>query len=364
MNKRKPEWAPEAAPDAFASRVVSTDKPAVAPYRKIKRPKLDLDKLVEGIKEGNRSDLSRAITLVESNSDKHFEDAQELLKRLLPFSGNSMRIGITGVPGVGKSSFIESFGSFLTSMGKKVAVLAIDPSSTLSKGSILGDKTRMEELSKDPLSFIRPSPSSGVLGGVARKSRESIILCEAAGYEIILIETVGVGQSEITVRSMVDFFLLLQIAGAGDELQGIKKGIMELADHIVVNKADGDNVIAAKAAAGEYNNALHYLRNATEGWTTKAGICSAKLKMGMDEIWGVIEEFERVTKKSGFFEERRRAQTADWFEELLSEAVLSRFFRDAKVAKELPYLRKKVANREIPVVYAVSHLLEGNIFRD
>lgn len=357
MNKRKPEWTPEDGGEAFASSVVVSKEPPKAPHRKRNKRTWDTDALMDGVLKGDRTLLSRAITLVESNSDKHFKIAQELLRRLLPYSGKSLRIGITGVPGVGKSSFIESFGMYLIGQGKKVAVLAIDPSSTLSRGSILGDKTRMEELSREPMSFIRPSPSSGILGGVARKTRESIVLCEAAGYDVILIETVGVGQSETTVRSMVDFFLLMQIAGAGDELQGIKKGIMELADLIVVNKADGDNVLRAEAAAREYNNALHYLRNATKGWDTTAHTCSAKMKTGLDLIWERILEFKKNTDASGFFEQRRKEQTADWFEELLGEAVLDRFFHNELIKADLPELRRQVAKGEIPVAYAVSHLL-------
>ena len=358
MDKRKPEWTPDGAGKAFASSVVfkkeSTAQPRKAHARKI----WDLDALEAGVKSDNRTILSRAITLVESNSPKHFEPAQELLKRLLPVSGNSIRIGITGVQGVGKSSFIERFGMHLIAQGKKVAVLAIDPSSSLSRGSILGDKTRMEELSRHPQSFIRPSPSSGVLGGVARKTRESIVICEAAGFDVILIETVGVGQSEITVRSMVDFFLLMQITGAGDELQGIKKGIMELADMIVVNKADGDNLPRAKVAEREYNNALHYIRNATRGWQTKAQICSARTGDGIDMIWHTIMEFCAKTGESGVFEQRRLSQTAAWFEDLISEAVLSRFFQSSHTKQHLPELRKQVAEGRIPVALAVSMLLE------
>jgi LAO/AO transport system kinase len=317
----------------------------------------DMDALESGVKAGNRTMLSRAITLVESNSAKHFELAQELLTRLLPCSGASLRIGITGVPGVGKSSFIERFGLFLIAQGNKVAVLAIDPSSSISRGSILGDKTRMELLSRNEMSFIRPSPSSGVLGGVARKTRESIVLCEAAGYDVILIETVGVGQSEITVRSLVDFFLLMQITGAGDELQGIKKGIMELADLIVVNKADGDNINRAKIAAREYNNALHYIRHATKGWDTRAQTCSSQTGAGIEDIWATIEAFCAKTRETGEFQDRRLRQTSAWFEDLLAEAVLGKFFNDPSIKKKLPEIRKQIAQGEMPVARAVSTLL-------
>jgi len=357
MKNRRPEWAPEGASDAFASRITSRTESHGTP-KTVKRSKaLDLDTLEKGVLTGNRTILSRAITLIESNSEKHFELAQELLTRLLPASGNSIRIGVTGVPGVGKSSFIERFGMHLIELGKKVAVLAIDPSSTISKGSILGDKTRMEMLSRHPQSFIRPSPSSGVLGGVARKTRESIVLCEAAGFDVILVETVGVGQSETTVRSMVDFFLLMQITGAGDELQGIKKGIMELCDLIVVNKADGDNVQRAQAAARDYNNALHFLRQATPGWETHALTCSSLTGDGIPEIWKTITKFCEITKSSGVFEKRRLEQTTNWFDELISEAVLNRFYQKAEIREKLPQLRKQVAEGKLPVAYAVSLLL-------
>ena len=357
MDRRRPEWTPEGAGEAFASHVRSPKESSALPYQTKSARSLDPDTLEPGVKDGNRTALSRAITLVESNSEKHFEPAQELLKRLLPASGSSIRIGITGVPGVGKSSFIERFGIHLLEQGKKVAVLAIDPSSTLSRGSILGDKTRMEMLSRHPNSFIRPSPSSGVLGGVARKTRESMVICEAAGFDVILIETVGVGQSETTVRSMVDFFLLMQITGAGDELQGIKKGIMELADLIVVNKADGDNVQPAQAAAGEYNNALHYIRHATPGWSTRALTCSSKTGDGIPKIWETINKFCNETSQSGVFARRRLEQTANWFEDLISEAVLNRFYHRPDVKEKLPRMKQKVAAGEIPVAYAVAQLL-------
>lgn len=358
MNRRKPEWTPDDAGAEFASSVVSSKKPTRSPFRRKKGRAIDLDALEKGVKEGNRTHISRAITLVESNSEKHFAAAQELLTRLLPAAGNSVRVGITGVPGVGKSSFIELFGMHLIQQGKKVAVLAIDPSSTLSRGSILGDKTRMEKLSAHEMSFIRPSPSSGVLGGVARKTKESIIICEAAGYDVILIETVGVGQSETTVRSMVDFFLLMQITGAGDELQGMKKGIMELADLIVVNKADGDNIVRAQAAAREYNNALHYIRHATQDWDTKAITCSSKTGEGIPKVWEIINDFTRQTQDNDSFAQRRLDQTAHWFEELLSEAVLNRFYKSSKVMGRLPELKQSVKEGKIPVAYAVSILLE------
>lgn len=358
---RKPEWTPPDGGVEYASRVmsakaadsnVSDASPAVS--RGSMPP---VEELLTGIRAGNRTLLGRAITLIESNSPRHFNAGQELIRQLLPGSAESIRIGITGVPGAGKSTFIESFGLWLIARGHRVAVLAVDPSSSLSKGSILGDKTRMEELSRNPGSFIRPSPSGGTLGGVARKTRESIILCEAAGYDVILIETVGVGQSEITVRSMVDFFLLMQIAGAGDELQGIKKGIMELADLVVVNKADGDNVQAAELAARELNNALHYLRHSTAGWISKAITCSAVQKTGLAEIWSAIERFVEHGKTSGVFERRRQEQVAQWFESLLTEAVLNRFFSDPGVRERLPQIRQEVESGVLPVVLAVQKIL-------
>ncbi|MDD3632931.1 MAG: methylmalonyl Co-A mutase-associated GTPase MeaB [Candidatus Syntrophosphaera sp.] len=358
---RKPEWTPPNAGKEYATRVLkatSTPRGIVKETSKKRSSFPTVDELVKGIKRGDRTLLAKAITLIESNAPQHFEAGQELIRRLLPDSGNSIRIGVTGMPGAGKSTFIENFGIWLLGKGHKVAVLAIDPSSTISRGSILGDKTRMEELSKHPGSFIRPSPSGGALGGVARKTRETIILCEAAGFDIVLIETVGVGQSEVTVRSMVDFFLLMQIPGAGDELQGIKKGVMELADLIVVNKADGENIAAAELACRELNNALHYLLPATPNWTTKAITCSAIQKKGIAEIWEIIEKFVEQGKSSGVFYARRKNQVLEWFESLIQEAVLNRFYSDAKVKKKLPLLKKQVEEGSLPVMLAVQQILE------
>lgn len=257
---------------------------------------MSVEDYVEGVKKGDRMILAKAITLIESNAPKDFDKAQRVLQALLPRTGHSLRIGITGVPGAGKSTFIEAFGQLLCQQGYKVAVLAVDPTSSITGGSILGDKTRMQKLSREPNCFIRPSPSGGTLGGVARKSRETMMLCEAAGCDVILVETVGVGQSETTVRSMVDFFMLVVLTGAGDDLQGIKKGIMELADAIVVNKADGDNLERAKVTQGEYERMVEFIRPATEGWKTHAYRCSALQKTGLLELWAVMREFEKVTK--------------------------------------------------------------------
>ncbi|MEY2629725.1 MAG: GTPase ArgK, partial [Bacteroidota bacterium] len=261
--------------------------------------------LVNGILAGDISALSRAITLVESTNPSHLAKANDIISACLPHANQSVRIGITGVPGVGKSTFIEAFGKYLTGLGKKVAVLAVDPSSSISHGSILGDKTRMEELVKDPNAFIRPSASGETLGGVARKTRETIILCEAAGFDTIIIETVGVGQSETAVHSMVDFFLLLKIAGAGDELQGIKRGIMEMADAIVINKADGDNIAKAKLAKTEFNRALHLFPAKRSGWVPKVTTCSAYEKTGIDEVWQLISSYFELVKANHYFEEKR-----------------------------------------------------------
>lgn len=362
-DKRKPEWVPSGGGSEYASSVVAGKNSLTGSVSNATKThqarRYDVPTLVKGVLDANITLLSKAITLLESNSEKHFELGQELLTQLLPYAGKSIRIGITGVPGAGKSTFIESFGLSLIEQGQKVAVLAIDPSSTISKGSILGDKTRMEMLSRHPHSFIRPSPSAGVLGGVARKTRETITLCEAAGFDIILIETVGVGQSETTVRSMVDFFLLMQIAGAGDELQGIKKGIIELADLIAVNKADGDNVQRADLAVQEYNNALHYIRKATEGWHTKAISCSAINKTGLDTVWGYINDFVKATQENGVFENRRRQQNLHWFNSLLTESILHNFYQNPEVKDNMAALLMDVGKGTLPVALAVSKLLSA-----
>ena len=321
-----------------------------------KRRELTVEEYAAGVREGDRSILGRAITLVESNALKHRDKAEQLLQALLPYTGHSIRVGITGAPGVGKSSFIDALGEVLTGQGAKVAVLAIDPSSSLTRGSILGDKTRLERLARHPRAFIRPSPAGDTLGGVARKTRESALVCEAASYDIVLIETVGVGQNETAVRSMVDFFVLLIIAGAGDELQGIKRGIIELADAIVINKADGDNAPRAAMARAEYERALHYLLPATAGWQTKAYTCSSLTGQGVKEIWSIVEDFVQQTQASGVFFERRRSQARNWFNALLAEHLKARFFSNPKIARALPAIEESVAKGELAPTAAVERL--------
>ncbi len=312
----------------------------------------------DGILSGNRTILSRAVTLIESNIPEHQKTAQEIISHCLPFSGKSVRIGITGVPGAGKSTFIESFGTYLTSTGKKLAVLAIDPSSERSRGSILGDKTRMEELASDPNAYIRPSPSSGSLGGVARKTRETILLCEAAGFDTLLIETVGVGQSETAVHSMVDFFLLLQIAGAGDELQGIKRGIMEMADAIVINKADGDNIHRANSAATLYRNALHLFPPTLSGWIPQVKTCSSIRKTGITEIAQCLEDYFDFVKGNSYFEERRSAQSQFWMHETIEAQLKSHFYQNKMVKTTLTLLEHEVTNDKLNPFVAANELLE------
>lgn len=283
---------------------------------------LSLDQYLAGIRSGNRQLLSRAITLVESTLPEHQQLAQDLIEACLPLSGNSVRVGITGVPGVGKSTFIEALGLHLIRHGKQVAVLAIDPSSAVSRGSILGDKTRMNDLAAHPKAYIRPSPSAGNLGGVARRTREAIILCEAAGFDVVIIETVGVGQSETLVGQMVDFFLLLMLAGAGDELQGIKRGIMEMADALIINKADGDNVKAAERAANEYRNALHLLRSQDTTWEPKVATCSALEQTHIAAVWQLVLQHQDVMQKAGLKQTKRQQQSLFWFRNALNSLIL------------------------------------------
>ncbi len=314
--------------------------------------------LIEGILNGNITALSRAITLVESTNSTHLERANEVINACLPHANKSVRIGITGVPGVGKSTFIEAFGKYLTSLGKKVAVLAVDPSSTISHGSILGDKTRMQELVKDKNAYIRPSASGETLGGVARKTRESITLCEACGFDIIIIETVGVGQSETAVHSMVDFFLLLKISGAGDELQGIKRGIMEMADAIVINKADGDNINRAKLAKTEFNRALHLFPAKKSGWIPTAATCSSYTKEGINDVWNTISDYFELVKGNHYFEEKRQDQNQFWMMETINEQLKSNFYNHPEIIKLLEENKKAVQKNEISPFAAAIILLD------
>ena len=303
---------------------------------------------IDGILKRERVLLSQAITLVESNLPEDQEKANEILEAVLPYTNNSLRVGITGVPGVGKSTFIEALGKHIISQNKKLAVLAVDPSSNRSRGSILGDKTRMPELSNDPMAYIRPSPTQSSLGGVARRTREVMLLCEAAGYEVIIIETVGVGQSETLVHGMVDFFLLLMLAGAGDELQGIKKGIMEMADAVVINKADGDNLHRAKVARKEYESALHLFPPAENGWYASVMTCSAIEKTGIAKVWDLVLQYQQEMQDKGFFEKQRQAQQLHWMLDTIRQNLEADFFRHPKVLEALPKLKEKVAQGIIP----------------
>ena len=336
------------------------DVPSVNPYfTKISRPKqYTTTDFVEGILRGNIAILSQAVTLIESSKEEHQRQAQEIIEKCLPYTGKSVRIGITGVPGAGKSTSIDSFGMYMVQKGHKLAVLAIDPSSERSKGSILGDKTRMEALSREKNAFIRPSPSAGSLGGVARKTRETIILCEAAGFNTVFVETVGVGQSETAVHSMVDFFLLIQLSGTGDELQGIKRGIMEMADGIVINKADGDNIERAKLAASHFRNALHLFPPTDSGWTPKVLTYSGYYNLGIKEIWDMIEEYMVFTKANGYFEYKRNEQARYWMHETIRDMLKSSFFHNREIETLLPQMEQKVLHNEISSFVAAKQLMD------
>lgn len=334
--------------------------PIVNPYlkKRKRKPLPTASELVEGILKGDVTTLSRAVTLVESLAHEHYNIAQEVIEKCLPYSGNSRRIGITGVPGAGKSTSIDVFGLHVLREGGKLAVLAIDPSSERTKGSILGDKTRMEKLSTHPDAFIRPSPSAGSLGGVARKTRETIVLCEAAGYNNIFVETVGVGQSETAVHSMVDFFLLIQIAGAGDELQGIKRGIMEMADGIVINKADGDNLERARLAQAQFRSALRLFPKAASGWDPEVLTYSGYFELGIPEIWDMIDRYFAFVDKNGYFERRRAEQSRYWMYETIDEQLRASFYNDPEIEHQLAEGERLVlANRQTSFA-AARHVLD------
>ncbi len=350
---QRPSWVPSGAGQEFATQVVPGTKGVqVAPIPPQKptpsRKNLSAAEYAQGILGGNRMLLSRAITLIESGAEKHFEIGQEIIRLVLPHTGKSIRVGVTGVPGAGKSTFIDALGTLLCQDHlKRVAVLAVDPSSTVTRGSILGDKVRMEKLSRCENAYIRPSPTGGTLGGVARKSRETLLLCEAAGFDVLLVETVGVGQSETLVRSMVDFFMVLTLTGAGDELQGIKKGVIETADAIVVNKADGDNLQKAQAARSEYEQILHYLRPATPGWNTGAFTTSAREGTGIETLWQLILQFMQQTKTSGILQQRREEQTLDWVRQVSKEQIDTLIYSNANIQNALHVIELRLLNGEI-----------------
>ncbi|MFA6060141.1 MAG: methylmalonyl Co-A mutase-associated GTPase MeaB [Taibaiella sp.] len=318
--------------------------------------KFNIQDYIDGLQQGNIAMLSRAITLIESTKSEHQQLAAELIDNILPFTGKSVRIGITGVPGVGKSTFIESFGMHLINQGKKVAVLAIDPSSSISKGSILGDKTRMEKLSVHPMAFIRPSAASGSLGGVTYKTREATLLCEAAGFDTIIIETVGVGQSETEVSHITDFFLLLMLAGAGDELQGIKRGIMEMADGLVITKADGNNIDKAKAARSEYARALHFLPPHPSGWVPEVKVCSSYDNYGITEVVTMIEKYLAHQYANGYFEQKRNEQNLHAFQRLLNEQLRQLLYARPGLKEEIGLVEKEILNNTISPYTAVKNI--------
>jgi LAO/AO transport system kinase len=319
---------------------------------------LDLDTYYNGILQSNRMVLGKAITLIESTLPEHQQLAQAIIEKCLPHSGNSIRIGITGVPGVGKSTFIETLGTMLTNQGNKLAVLAIDPSSQRSKGSILGDKTRMESLSANPGAFIRPSPAAGTLGGVARKTRETLILCEAAGYNVIFIETVGVGQSETAVHDMVDFFLLLMLAGAGDELQGIKRGIMEMADAVVINKAEAGNLQKALLAKSQLENALHYFPPSDSGWKPIVEVCSALNNTGIDNVWQIVTDYLAFTKSNNYFEKRRKSQDRSIMMNTIEDSLMFHFRQNKKVAVLMKEIEAGLNEQKFSAYVAAQKLVD------
>lgn len=355
-----PDWRPEDAGPEFAVHIVPARSASATGHRAPRAPRrrqLLPEEYAQGVLRGDRTLLAQAITVVESDAPMRIAEAQKILALVLPRTGRSVRVGITGVPGAGKSSLIEAFGTWLCRQGKKVAVLAVDPSSSVSHGSILGDKTRMEQLAREPGAFIRPSPSGGALGGVARKTRETILVCEAAGYDVILVETVGVGQSEIAVRSMVDFLLLLTITGGGDDLQGMKRGSLELAEAVVVTKADGDNVTRAQVTRRMLQDSLHYFAPPTPGWPARALTCSARTGEGVPALWTMIEEFLGIARDNGALVERRQRQNLAWARSMIEENLSSRFFRLPKVAARRAAWEHAILAGKMPVTAAVQELL-------
>jgi LAO/AO transport system kinase len=356
LTKKKPHKSALTEKDGVSPPEI-TDDNAISNIVKKRKKQPSSNDLIEGILKGDISSLSRAITLIESKNPKHLEKANKVIKGCLPNANNSVRVGITGVPGVGKSTFIEAFGKHLIAQGKKVAILAVDPSSSITKGSILGDKTRMADLVKEPNAYIRPSASGDSLGGVARKTRETIILCEAAGFDTIIIETVGVGQSETTVHSMVDFFLLLKLAGAGDELQGIKRGIIEMADAIVINKADGDNLKRAKLAKVEFTRALHLYPLKDSAWTPKVSLCSALKDEGVDEVWKMIKNYLSITSENDFFKQKRQEQNKYWLLQTIDEHLKHEFYNDSKIKEELVKQLKLIEASKTTPFAAAEYLL-------
>ncbi len=344
------------------TRPPSVSEDSVKKLKQKKKRLLSVDKYIEGIFKGDRIILSQAITLIESTLHDHNKIAQEIIERCIPHSGQTIRIGITGVPGAGKSTFIEALGLKLVRKKQKLAILAIDPSSERSSGSILGDKTLMTALSNEPNAFIRPSPSAGTLGGVARKTRETIVLCEAAGYNVIFIETVGVGQSETAVHSMVDFFLLLMLAGAGNELQGIKRGIIEMAHAIVITKADGSNMLNAEKAKRDYENALHLYPPMDSGWIPKVLLCSSKNNAGIDEIWDTILEYKKLAAGNDFYYKHRRNQSRYWLYETINQNLKDNFYRSDQIQKLLKKYEEQVKNDNISA-FSAARLLLNEYFR-
>lgn len=358
----RPDWVPAdaSAGSGFATWVMQGVRPsgassATTPVRR--RAALSTDDYVRGVLARDPGVVGRAITLVESNAPAHRRQAQEVLAALMPHTGRARRIGLTGIPGAGKSTFIESFGLRLAEQGLRVAVLAIDPSSAVTGGSILGDKVRMEKLGRHPNAFIRPSPSGGSLGGVTRKTREAILVCEAAGCDVVLVETVGVGQNEVAVRAMVDAFVVLLIAGAGDEMQGIKKGVIELADLLVINKADGDNIPRCLAALAEMKRVLHYLRPATEGWQTTVQTASARTGEGVDEVWTTLGQYFTTGERTGSLARRRREQSVAWMHALIEESLRGRFYGSEAVMARRAEVENAVAQGRLAPLAGALELL-------